>query len=153
MQDGLDDRGVGGIAREAGYERAVDLEYVDRKVLQVRERRVARAEVVDREMDALLLELVHRGDRELCVLHQTAFGDLELEQRRPQPALPQGAAHDGAEVGLLELMRRNVDGHPKARVALLLPLGVLPAGFAEHPLPNLDDEARLLCKGQELVGR
>ena len=44
------DRGVAGIRAEAAHERAVDLHRVDREALEVAERRVAGAEVVDREL-------------------------------------------------------------------------------------------------------
>ena len=47
-----DDRLVLAVAAEAGDERAVDLEHLDREPAQVRQRRVPRAEVVDREVDA-----------------------------------------------------------------------------------------------------
>ena len=50
--DRRDDRGVAGIGAEAAHERTVDLHGVDREPLQVAERGVAGAEVVDRELHA-----------------------------------------------------------------------------------------------------
>jgi len=46
-----DDRRVVGIVDHPEHERHVDLDLVDRKLLQVRERRVAGSEVVDRDLD------------------------------------------------------------------------------------------------------
>jgi hypothetical protein len=52
---------------------------VDRQALEVSERGVAGAEVVEREADPLLLEHVHGLDRILDVRQQEAFGQLELD--------------------------------------------------------------------------
>ena len=48
---------------ELGHQRAGDLEDVDRQAAQVRERRVAGADVVDGHVHARPLEGVERGDR------------------------------------------------------------------------------------------
>ena len=61
-------------------ERPVDLHDVDGKPAQVAERRVAGAEVVDREPDAGVLERLERGDAPRSgVLEQRALGDLEAQ--------------------------------------------------------------------------
>ena len=49
--DRLGDRRIAGIGLEVGDERDVDLQRVDRKVLEVGQRRVAGAEVVDRDRE------------------------------------------------------------------------------------------------------
>src|SRR5690606_36527988 len=54
--DGLDDRLVLDVVRDLEDERAVDLQRIDRETFELRERRVARAEIVDREPDAQLLD-------------------------------------------------------------------------------------------------
>ena len=80
------------VGLEVGDERDVDLERVDREVLQVRERRVAGAEVVDRDREAFVAQLVqHLADR-VEVVQQARLGHLELDPRR----LAAGAAHDVA---------------------------------------------------------
>ena len=52
LQDRVDERRLVRSVGHAGDERAVDLEDVDRELAQVAQRRVAGAEVVDREPDA-----------------------------------------------------------------------------------------------------
>src|SRR3984893_497203 len=52
--DGLDDRRVLGVLAEAVNERLVDFQDVDGKQLEVAERRLARAEVVDADVHAHL---------------------------------------------------------------------------------------------------
>ena len=60
-------------------ERAVDLELVDRQALEVGKRRVAGAEVVDREAHAELGEAPDDRQRALGVGHDHALGDLQLK--------------------------------------------------------------------------
>lgn len=50
--DGADDRLVAGVTTDAGDEGTVDLQRIDGQALQVGERGVARAEIVDGQMDA-----------------------------------------------------------------------------------------------------
>ena len=58
-------------------ERGRDLEDVDGEALQVAERRVAGAEVVDRQPHAERLELVQLLERCVAALDDHALGDLE----------------------------------------------------------------------------
>src|SRR5829696_8148046 len=58
VHHGACDGGALAVRGEVGDERAVELDLVDREAVQVRQRRVARAEVVDRELDAELLQVV-----------------------------------------------------------------------------------------------
>ena len=53
---GAHDRGVGGVDGHLDHERLVDLDHVDREPLEVGQRRVAGAEVVDRERQADLAQ-------------------------------------------------------------------------------------------------
>src|ERR1700733_2445846 len=49
---GGDDAGILARRRDLGDERLIDLERVDRKFLEIAQARIARAEVVDRDLDA-----------------------------------------------------------------------------------------------------
>ena len=62
-----------GAVREIVDERAVDLDLVEGKAAQVAERRVARAEIVHRDLHAHLRELVQRGKGRKRVLQQDAI--------------------------------------------------------------------------------
>ena len=76
-----------------GDEAAVDLERLDRELMQRRERRVAGAEVVEVQPDPVR---AHLGDDPLHpfgLLHQRALGDLEHERVRWQ-ARPRRARED-----------------------------------------------------------
>ena len=77
---------------DAVDERLGDLEDVQRQRVQVAQRRVARAEVVERQAHAELAQRVQRRDAALGVLEQLALGDLEHEV-------------DGRDAGVLDRAR------------------------------------------------
>ena len=81
VDDGLHDRRVGIVAHEVADERAVDLQLVDRQVLEDAERRVAGAEVVDRDADAGRDEPLDDAQRALGVGHQRVLRDLDPQPR------------------------------------------------------------------------
>ena len=68
-------------------ERAIDLQRVEREALEVVERAVACSEIVHGEREAEFLQRQQRASPCLDVLHQHAFGKLELEERRRAIAL------------------------------------------------------------------
>ena len=111
--DGLHDRPVGDLV-EPGHERAVDLDRVERQVLEVRERRVAGAEVVEDEAHAVIAELAEDPDPGLGLVHHDALGDLELEGAGLQAGLGQDRGDVLDEVGRRELARGQVDRHERA---------------------------------------
>ena len=107
--DRLGDCRVARVGFQVGDEGDVDLQRVDRKVLQVRQRRVTGAEIVDRHREAFAELVQHLADR-VEVVQQAGFRDLELQPRRLA-----GAPHDPEdavrEVLAVELPRRQVDGN------------------------------------------
>ena len=66
--------------RDAGHERPVELELVDREVPQVGEGAVAGAVVVDRDPQPEPAQGLEHRPRALRVEHDDALGDLELER-------------------------------------------------------------------------
>jgi hypothetical protein len=65
------------LVADVADEAAVDLDHVERQRAQVRQRRIAGAEIVEREADALVLEAGDDRSREVDVGEQRAFGDLD----------------------------------------------------------------------------
>jgi hypothetical protein len=149
--DRFDQRRAVGVAGDVLHEGTVDLEHVHRQALQVRQARVAGAEVVDRQFDAHALQAQHGVDRGLDVVHHHAFGQLDLERIGRQPGLVEHLRHRRHQVGFGELARRQVDRHPQRSEAGALPFPVLPAGGAQHPLADRDDQASFLGQGNEPV--
>ena len=56
--NGLGDRCVARVGLEVGDEGNIDLEGVDGEVLEVRQTRIARTEIVDRDREALLAQML-----------------------------------------------------------------------------------------------
>src|SRR6185437_14118974 len=80
----------GGDAFDEGL---VDLQYVDRQFPQVAERRVAGAEVVDRQPDTEPFELGEVGRNALLMAQQDALRELDQQQGRWQPQVLQRLAY------------------------------------------------------------
>src|SRR5205823_2305443 len=88
--DGFGDGSVPRVGLEIGNERDVNLQRVDREVLQVRQRRVAGAEIVDGDGKALVAQRVQRFPDRIEVVQQARLRHLELDPRR----LATGGADD-----------------------------------------------------------
>jgi len=86
----LDDDDVLVTLRQIRHERPVDLDLVERKAAQIAQRGIAGAEIIERDPHAEALDPAQRGKRILGVLHEDAFGDLELEAVRRQTGPGEG---------------------------------------------------------------
>src|SRR6185369_17725785 len=80
-RNGADD-GIVVVGRQPGYEGTIDLEVIKRETVQITERRIAGAKIVDAQLHAEGTQLLEHQSRSLSVLHHHAFGDLELEEMR-----------------------------------------------------------------------
>ena len=103
----LHDGGVLRVVAEAAHEGLVDLQHVHREPPQVRERRVAGAEVVDRQLHAERLEPPEGGDGDVDVVHEDALGDLEADVARVGAGALEGGGDQLDEVVLEELAGRR----------------------------------------------
>src|ERR1700724_4340043 len=74
------------IAQDLAHEAAVDLEVIDREVLEVPEREQSGAEVIERELAAELLERLDEAVRLREARHRRGLGDLEADLRAVEPA-------------------------------------------------------------------
>ncbi len=152
MDDRADDRRIALLRRQAADEGAVDLQPPDREALQVRQARVAGAEVVDREPHAERGQRLQAQHRVLRILDQDRFGEFELEQPRRQSGFAHCVRHAVDEARLLELQRRDVHGDRHFGAARA-PHGSLGYGTLEHPVADRDDEAAFLGHRDELARR
>ena len=140
--------------RHAVDEGFVDLQDVDGEAADVVQRGVAGSEVVDRELDAQVLQLLRR-DRQVHVLHHHGLGDLEHEALGSEPASPGARARPPRRAPGAGAAGREVDGHVQGRgvgapVATLCPCA---ACLPQHPRADGDDQARLLGERDEVQGR
>ena len=140
---------------ESLHERAVDLEHLDREGLEVRQRRVTRAEVVDDEMRAEAAQRREDARRGRRVVHQHALGDLEPECVGFEAGIAQDGLDLTHEVRVVQLAGREV--HRDVEVARrrigCAPAGRLGASGREHLDAEREDEVGLFGDANELVGR
>ena len=150
--DGRDDGFA--FAGQVVHEAAVDLQLVDRQALQVRHRGIAGAEIVDRQVDARVLQAPHQFHVGVDIVHQDAFRDFQLQQAMRQLRLVQDGADIVHQSRVARLAGRQVDGHVFERIeqAGLAPAGCLAAGALQHPASQLDDDAAFLGHGDEFTG-
>src|SRR4026207_1015240 len=103
MAHGDDRRSDGRVIRVDGDlpdERPVDLQRVQREVLEIAERRVAGSEIVHREMEAHCPQRVQGLGAFLVVVDQYALGQLETEIPRLETAQLERAADRFAQAAL-----------------------------------------------------
>ena len=80
--DGAGDGGVVGVHQHVAHEGVVDLQFGQRQALEIGERGVAGAEVVEREAHAQAAQFGHARDDLVDVLEQHAFGEFDAQPRR-----------------------------------------------------------------------
>jgi hypothetical protein len=87
--DRRDDRMILRLVGQPGDEAAIDLEGIDREPAQVRQSRIAGAEVVDGQADAQSLQAFHRVQRDPGIAQQRGLGDLQAQLLRRQSGFGQ----------------------------------------------------------------
>ncbi len=100
---GFYDRFVRAFLHDVHDEGSVDLQHVKRQVLQVSERGVARAEVIDRELDAEVLQLGEEGSSRVHIVDQGCFRDLEHQRLCGEPRGFECRSNDRDDLRLSEL--------------------------------------------------
>lgn len=95
---------------EIGDEGLVDLDLVERKRLQIGQRRIAGAKIVHGDAHAEIFQPAQDRHRAGEIADQHAFGDLQFQPRRRQTGLQQNLMHQARQVAVLELHRRQIDG-------------------------------------------
>src|SRR6202789_3815154 len=82
--NGAHDRRIVRILADVRDKGAIDLQRIERKALQIIQRTIAGAEVIDGERKSEFLERQQRTAPSFGIAHQNAFGQFQLEQRRRQ---------------------------------------------------------------------
>ena len=150
---GAGDGGIVGIGQDVAHKALVDLELIQRQALEVGQRRVAGAKVVQRERDAVALELEHLLNRVFHILQQQAFGQLQLQFARIGAGVGNGVQHALHKIALVELPGADVDGNAQVcQMGLIGPGHQLCAGGVQHPVAQRDDEAGGLSQRHKFSG-
>src|SRR5262249_34750908 len=114
------------------------LELVEWKAPQIKQARIAGAEIVERKAHADAFELQHRQFRALEIAEQGGFGELKFEPVGLEAGLAENAFDRVDEIRPPELQRRHIDRDRQAR-----PIAAVEAGAAQHVFAKLDNEARM----------
>ena len=146
------DHGVVAAVAEPAHERPVDLEERQVEALQVGQRRVAGAEVVEADLDAELGDAAQRLDDDRARREQGSFGDLHADRRTLDAVPRHRRAHAVDERGVLQRARRHVgrDGCAASRSGSADHAANCRMTQLEHPRVELDDQAGLLGDVDEL---
>ena len=146
------DRGIAGVRVHRRDERAVDLDLIELEPREVRERRVAGAEVVDRDADAERAQATDDRLRLGRVGDDRALGDLQHQAIAGELPLLQEGRHVVRQRLLVEVPHRKVDRN-RQPVAVGVPLLDLAERLVEHELRDRVDQPGLLGQRDEVEGR
>src|SRR3954453_3064724 len=142
-------RGIIRLNGDLSDEGAVDLQGVQRKMLEIAERRVAGTEVVHSKVETHGTQRVQRLSSLPVVVDQHAFSQLQAQVPCLQATDLQGAPDRICQTPL-ELPTRQIDADPDPRESGVLPRAVLEAGTLQDPLPHWYDQSILFRDGNEL---
>src|SRR5207253_531606 len=106
---GRNDCSVASSALDVVNERLIDFQSIDREPLQVIERGMSHAEIIDRDAHSEILEIEKNLGGQVRILHGGALGDLDFQETRIEARTLNGVADHGDDVRLLELTRGDVD--------------------------------------------
>ena len=87
------------------HEGAVDLQCMQREAMEVAERGIAGAEVIDGHLHAAILDVSQNYAGLADVFHQQALSQFKLQQLRADPRFQQNAVDHFHQVILAELTR------------------------------------------------
>ena len=149
--DRLRDRFVVLVVLQSVDEALIDLDPLNRQSREIRQARIAGAEVVDGDRDAHLLQLAKCRHRAFRVRDDDVLGDLEIEKVRRQPALHQRVLNGCEPVLVLQLLDREIDGEPQQHV-LTMPLHDLATGIVQNALTERLNHSGFLGDGNEFRG-
>src|SRR5471032_2162674 len=132
----------------------IDLQLIQRQLLQIRKRRIADTEIVQRKDYATGLERMHLCNDVLHIVHQHALGQFQLEPVRVRARSTDDVQYLGHEIGLAELLRTDIDCD--CQVGHVRPHGpqrqLIARGF-QHPVAQRQDHSGLLSEVDEIGGR
>ena len=117
------------------------------------EREPPGAEVVDRDREVEVLEVLEGFERSLGVLDHGAFGDLDAERIGAQLPLRNRVREQGHEVGVRQLPRGEVERDLDRPDPTRLPLGRLARRLVQHPIADPQHQAALLGDRHEIGSR
>ena len=151
-QDRAHDLLVVGVVGELLHECLIDLERGYGELLEVGERGVAGAEIVDRHAIAAVAQAGDKRGAVLEVVHHGAFGDLELDLLGVDAVAANGLVQGVEQEAAVQVAHRQVDGDAEGMSAGR-PGGLVGERGVDDPLGDVVDQRRLLGLRDEVAGR
>ena len=137
------------IHQHVAHEALVDLDLLGTQALEVGERGIAGAKVVQRKAHAQGLAAAHDVGHQRNVVQRVGLQDLQAQPARGHLGLlVQQLGQALAEAFFLQLHGVDVHAHRQIQ-ALALPVGHLAQCAGNHPLPYVDADGVVLNGGQE----
>src|SRR3569832_299592 len=106
---GLDDGKLFAVVVHAAHEIPIDLEIGHRQALQIAERRLSLAEVVQRELDAARLQCEDQYLARIETVDGSGFGHLETDPRRVEVVLADIVEYEFGRTRIAEAATWQVD--------------------------------------------
>jgi len=129
----IDDRVVAFVRRQRRHEGAVDLQLRQRKGMQIRKRRVSRAEIINGKTHPQRRQTLHLLLRKCRVVHHRRFGNLQFERTGLDTACGKRGANRLIEHRVVELMRGEIDRNARKTQTGLTPLHPLVQRVPQYP--------------------
>src|SRR5579875_1971057 len=136
------------------YERLVDLDRVKGEPLEIGKRRIARAEIVEREASAELTDAHEHLRGIFRILHHQAFGQFELQGAGEHPGMGEYRFHIVQEIMPEQLARGNIDARKEWRfdIERALPGGEFARRALKRENAKIDNRAGFFGKRDEFGG-
>src|SRR5882762_9475450 len=155
--DGTDDGEIAQVRHQVTHETAVDLERIHAPALQVREARVANAEIIDGDAHTELAQarddvLARLAVACLAPFEHRALRQLDLQQGRFQAVLRGKPGDVFGEIGALQLHGRDIEGDGHELPSRLPPAHCVLDRPLQHEVPDRHDQAGLFRDAHEAVG-
>ena len=125
---------------------------MDRQLGQIAQRRIAGAEVVDRNVQPHIANGTELVDRGRQVSHDDAFGDLDVHGRRID-ALSQRLLDDSDEIPMAQLDRGHVNRNTRCYQVLSQPLLVIQRCPPQCPRSDVENHPGFLQQRDEAERR
>ena len=125
-------------------EAAIQFDLVDWQLLQVSQRGVAGAKIIDGEVDPQLADGLHLEHGFVEIFQDHRFGELQHQAGGRDPAVVDDLLQLRQKITMVKLAGTDVDRNGRQFETLALPVDKLGAGLLQHPKTDLIDQAGLL---------
>src|ERR1700738_2987779 len=141
------------IGGSAFYERAIQFHRVDGKMLQIAERRVASAKVINRHLYSQLSNLRQKFHCGFRVLHDRSFSQLQFKTGRVESGVVEDFHQALEKVPLLKMSGRNIYRNAQPAQPAVVPRAGLSACSAHYEGANIQYQAGIFGQPDKFAWR